>query len=94
VERQHGSSEEKEQSGPQRIGAQGRSHARAEQGSPQGSPQGGPQAQVARFEAKQNGKAGVSAGFFACTGIVRSNPRWYESSEGGMKAPGYKLVSR
>jgi hypothetical protein len=45
VERQHGSSEEawtqvrceegrqKEQGGPQRIGAQGRAHARAEQGS-------------------------------------------------------------
>jgi hypothetical protein len=43
VERQHGSSEEeasqREQGGPQRIGAQGRSHARAEKGSPQGRAQ-------------------------------------------------------
>jgi len=38
VERQHGSSEEegaaqRKQSGPQRFGAQGRSHARTEEGS-------------------------------------------------------------
>jgi hypothetical protein len=57
VERQHGSSEEawtqvrceegrwqKEQGGPQRVGAQGRTHARAEQGSAR---RGAEKAQVA-----------------------------------------------
>jgi hypothetical protein len=65
VERQHGSSEEegaaqRKQGGPQRIGSQGRSHTRAEQGSPQGRAQ----AQVARFESDETEKP-ARAGFFA-----------------------------
>jgi hypothetical protein len=73
VERQHGSSEEartqirreeerwqKEQSRPQRIGAQGRSHARAEQGGESG---GAEEAQVDRFAQDSTEKPAMSPAF-------------------------------
>jgi len=63
VERQHGSSEkespsQRKQGGPQRFGAQGSAHARAEEGSPQGRAQ----AQVARLD-RQTEKPAISPAF-------------------------------
>lgn len=73
VERHHGSSEEartqirreeerwqKEQSRSQRVGAQGRSHPRAEQGGEGG---GTEEAQVARFDRNKTEKPALSPAF-------------------------------
>jgi hypothetical protein len=73
VERHHGSSEEtgtqsrrekgrrqKEQGRPQRIGPEGRSHTRAEQGGEGG---GAEEAQVARFDPNQTEKPARSPAF-------------------------------
>jgi hypothetical protein len=65
VERQHGSSEEEErwqteQSCPQRIGAQGSSHARAEQG---GARRGAEETQIARFDPNETEKPAISPAF-------------------------------
>lgn len=73
MERQHGSSEkartqsrrekerwQKEQSRPQRIGAQGRSHTRPEQGGESG---GAEEAQIARFDPNQTEKPAKSPAF-------------------------------
>ena len=64
MERQHGSEEEerwqKEQGRPQRLGAEGSSHTRAEQGGESGSTE---ETQIIRLKANETEKPALSPAF-------------------------------